>query len=121
MSERAPKVCERCGREITWRKKWARDWDQIKYCSKACRKTGLTSNDRDLEAAILAILAKRGQKTMCPSEAAKAVGGEDWRALNEAARNAARRLVARDKIRIMQNNREVDPSRAKGPIRLRLR
>lgn len=35
---REPKTCSTCGREITWRKKWERCWDDIKYCSDACRK-----------------------------------------------------------------------------------
>ncbi|MEM7577438.1 MAG: DUF2256 domain-containing protein [Planctomycetota bacterium] len=30
------KTCVVCGRAFTWRKKWARDWDNVKYCSKAC-------------------------------------------------------------------------------------
>lgn len=32
------KVCVVCQRPFTWRKKWAKDWDQVKYCSDACRK-----------------------------------------------------------------------------------
>ncbi|KEZ78139.1 DUF2256 domain-containing protein [Salinisphaera hydrothermalis] len=31
------KSCVHCGRPFTWRRKWARDWHQVKYCSKACR------------------------------------------------------------------------------------
>ena len=31
------KTCECCGRPFTWRKKWARDWDQVRYCSDRCR------------------------------------------------------------------------------------
>nr|WP_324258714.1 DUF2256 domain-containing protein [Cellvibrio fontiphilus] len=30
------KTCVYCQRPFTWRKKWARDWEQVKYCSKAC-------------------------------------------------------------------------------------
>ncbi|MEK9620587.1 MAG: DUF2256 domain-containing protein [Alphaproteobacteria bacterium] len=30
------KICVTCGRPFAWRKKWARDWEQVKYCSKAC-------------------------------------------------------------------------------------
>ncbi|MCX5691820.1 MAG: DUF2256 domain-containing protein [Planctomycetota bacterium] len=30
------KVCVRCGRPFAWRKKWERDWAQVKYCSKKC-------------------------------------------------------------------------------------
>jgi hypothetical protein len=31
------KICIVCGREMTWRKSWAKNWDQVKYCSDACR------------------------------------------------------------------------------------
>lgn len=30
------KVCVTCGRAFAWRRKWARDWAQVKYCSKRC-------------------------------------------------------------------------------------
>jgi len=30
------KICAACGRAFSWRKKWARDWPQVKYCSKRC-------------------------------------------------------------------------------------
>lgn len=33
------KVCESCGLEFSWRKKWERDWDAVKYCSKRCKTT----------------------------------------------------------------------------------
>jgi hypothetical protein len=32
-----PKVCARCGLEFEWRKKWARDWENVKYCSERCK------------------------------------------------------------------------------------
>jgi hypothetical protein len=31
------KPCTVCGRPMTWRKKWAKNWDEVKYCSDACR------------------------------------------------------------------------------------
>jgi len=34
------KPCVACGRPMTWRKKWEKNWDQVKYCSDACRKKG---------------------------------------------------------------------------------
>ncbi len=34
------KRCAACGRPFTWRKKWARDWEQVRYCSDACRRAG---------------------------------------------------------------------------------
>jgi hypothetical protein len=32
------KPCAVCGRPMTWRKKWAKNWDEVKVCSDACRK-----------------------------------------------------------------------------------
>jgi hypothetical protein len=31
------KICVVCGRPFAWRKKWAAVWDEVKYCSDACR------------------------------------------------------------------------------------
>lgn len=120
------KLCQTCGRAFSWRKKWERDWDAIRYCSDACRGHKPGEADRALEAAILELLAERGrEKTICPSEAAKLVGGKDtrrdWEGLMEPARAAARRLAAAGKIVITQKGVVVEPSTAKGPIRLRLR
>jgi hypothetical protein len=32
-----PKICTRCGLPFEWRKKWARDWESVQYCSQRCR------------------------------------------------------------------------------------
>jgi hypothetical protein len=32
------KRCAACGRTMAWRKKWRLSWDDVKYCSDACRK-----------------------------------------------------------------------------------
>jgi len=31
------KICAACGLPFVWRKKWARDWDNVLYCSDRCR------------------------------------------------------------------------------------
>jgi len=31
------KICQQCQRPFQWRKKWARIWSLVKYCSKRCR------------------------------------------------------------------------------------
>jgi hypothetical protein len=31
------KVCVVCQRPFVWRKKWRKVWDDVKYCSDACR------------------------------------------------------------------------------------
>ncbi len=118
----AEKSCASCGRRIEWRKKWERDWDQVRYCSTACRRRGVTADDRALEATILDLLARRGSgTTICPSDAARALHGEDgdgWRELMEPTRRAARRLVAAGAVVITQGGKVVDPSTATGAIRI---
>ncbi|MEM6824739.1 MAG: DUF2256 domain-containing protein [Pseudomonadota bacterium] len=37
-SDLPEKVCPVCGRPFSWRKKWARDWDRVLYCSERCRR-----------------------------------------------------------------------------------
>ncbi|NMJ43501.1 DUF2256 domain-containing protein [Roseomonas sp. JC162] len=31
------KTCAACGRPFAWRRKWARVWDEVRFCSDACR------------------------------------------------------------------------------------
>lgn len=113
-----PKHCVSCGRTMQWRRSWSANWDEVRYCSAACRRRTVTAQDRALEQAILALLATRSG-TICPSEAARAVAPDDWRDLMEPARRAARRLVVAGDVEILQRGRVVDPSTAKGPIRVR--
>ncbi|MCB0497752.1 MAG: DUF2256 domain-containing protein [Cyclobacteriaceae bacterium] len=32
------KICPVCKRPFTWRKKWERDWENVKYCSQKCAR-----------------------------------------------------------------------------------
>lgn len=32
------KTCATCGRPMVWRRKWARVWDEVRYCSARCRR-----------------------------------------------------------------------------------
>lgn len=114
------KTCAVCGRRFAWRAKWARTWDAVRYCSDRCRARRLTEVDRALEQQIRTLLRERGTKSICPSEAARSVGGNDWLPLMERTREAARRLVACGEVEILQRGRVADPSTAKGPIRIRL-
>jgi hypothetical protein len=98
----------------------------VRYCSDGCRRRGLGPTDTALEDAIRDLLAARARTaTICPSEAARRVAAEgdrdgaEWRPLMEPARMAARRLVGRGEVEIVQGGRVVDPSTAKGPIRIR--
>lgn len=120
LGDRADKTCAACGRSFTWRKKWERNWVEVRYCSTACRSGGVSAADEALEAMILELLAARPNgASICPSAAARAVNPSDWRPLMEPARRAARRLVARNLVNITQKGQPVDPSMVKGPIRIR--
>jgi hypothetical protein len=116
------KTCATCGRRIEWRRKWARCWDQVRYCSDACRRKKPTPADRALEEIILSLLTRRApEATICPSEAARQQFPDDWRERMEDTRRAARRLVFEGKLEIVQSGQVVEPSTAKGAIRLRLK
>ncbi len=81
------------------------------------------SVDRRLDEAIRTLLLQRAVgATICPSDAARSVAGDgDWRELMEPARRAARRLVESGEVEITQGGHVVDPSSARGPIRIRRR
>ncbi|NBC08695.1 MAG: DUF2256 domain-containing protein [Bacteroidetes bacterium] len=32
------KDCAHCGRPFTWRKRWEKVWEDVKYCSERCRR-----------------------------------------------------------------------------------
>ena len=77
---------------------------------------------QEVERAILDLLARRDRgATICPSEAARALGGDEgFRPLMPLVRGVAADLVARGEIEVTQSGEVVDPADARGPIRLRL-
>ncbi len=121
MSAREPKNCAQCGREMAFRKKWEKNWDQVKYCSD--RRRGEARNNKGesllLETEILELLCLRGRgKTICPSEILPLEERQD-KVKMEKVRQAARRLCHQGKIEILHKGVVVDPSGFRGPIRLR--
>ncbi|BDX34409.1 hypothetical protein TUM20985_49560 [Mycobacterium antarcticum] len=74
-----------------------------------------------LRDAILDMTRERGpSKTICPSDAARAVGGQDWRGLMDDARDVARELAKAGDVEITQKGNALDPDAAwRGPIRIR--
>ena len=115
------KICERCGRTMEWRKKWAANWESVRYCSQQCRRTRLTAADERIEAKLVELCRARGRsKTICPSEAARGLEPQEWRALMPAIRKAANRLVHRGELKMLQKGRVVSPDSARGPYRLRI-
>lgn len=74
---------------------------------------------------MLELARERGAgKSLCPSEVARQVAGDDgrdWRSSMEPARCAARRLAREGKIVILQGGKAIDPDNLKGPIRVALK
>ncbi|WP_076682097.1 DUF2256 domain-containing protein [Microbacterium sp. RU33B] len=38
------KTCATCGREMTWRRRWASNWDELRHCSERCRRERTSRN-----------------------------------------------------------------------------
>jgi len=76
---------------------------------------------RRLEAAILALSELRGpDSSTCPSDAARAIGGQKWRELMDAARGIARDLARTGQVEVTQRGEVLDPDTDwRGPVRIR--
>ncbi len=74
-----------------------------------------------LSASIRALAEHRGPRSsICPSDAARAVGGNDWRDLMADAYGAARELAKGGSVEITQRGAVLDPAgQWRGPIRIR--
>jgi hypothetical protein len=113
-----PKVCETCGRSITYRAKWARDWAQVRRCSERCRRARPSADD-PLEQAILDLLnARPAGGGVSPAEVLAAQPPGALPTL-EAVRQAARRLVHKGQAELWQGKAVVEPDAARGPFLLR--
>jgi len=77
---------------------------------------------QQLQSVIMELVRRRGsEKTICPSEAARAFSDDNWRQQMNAVRQAASELQAQNRIRIEQGGKRVELNDVSGPIRLRLR
>ncbi len=47
-SDLPTKTCASCGLPFAWRKKWARDWDNVRFCSDRCRAARPMTSNRKL-------------------------------------------------------------------------
>lgn len=77
-------------------------------------------SDEQIAATIFALLAERAEgRTICPSEAARALAPDDWRPLMEPVREVAYGLADAGRLEVTQRGEVVDGRAARGPIRLR--
>jgi len=88
--------------------------------SPAADGDSLSPTDVALERAVLQLLAGRSAgASICPSDASRAVAADEWRPLMDASRAAAQRLRMAGLVEVTQGGVVVDPSTARGPIRIR--
>jgi hypothetical protein len=67
------------------------------------------------------VQARGAEKSICPSEVARDLGGAEWRSLMEPIRNVGAELVESGEILALQRGQSVHPLSAKGPIRFQLK
>jgi len=73
-----------------------------------------------IEAAIGELLARRAAgRTICPSEAARALDADGWRQRMDEVRSVAFAMADRGELEVTQRGEVVDGRTARGPIRLR--
>jgi len=75
-----------------------------------------------IESAILALAGHRSPDgTICPSDAARAIGGRSWREVVPEVRSVARRMARDGQVEITQHGEPLDPDADwRGPVRIRL-
>ncbi|WP_308161276.1 DUF3253 domain-containing protein [Dietzia psychralcaliphila] len=71
-----------------------------------------------LAATIRTLLRSRGDGSICPSDAARTVGGERWRELMETARGVAVDLSVDGVVAIVQRGEIVSGTDVRGPVRI---
>jgi hypothetical protein len=93
-----------------------------KSWQEAPNRASLEDVNQRLRTAILELARERGaEKTICPSDAARAIGGDDWRDLMDDARDVARDLARSGDVEISQKGTVLDPDKPwRGPIRIRI-
>ena len=112
--------CSSCGRSFTWRKSFAKNWEDVKYCSKACRKRKLSKIDQQIENTILELLETQTYPTpLSTGQIADFLDFGDDKNLLESIKRAARRLEAKSFVIITQDGKRVDSSKAKGHFQIR--
>jgi hypothetical protein len=123
MDMKKEKVCQLCVRSFEYRKKWEKNWNEVKFCSDRCRAANKTkAKDIILEYKknIITLLKTRAAgKSICPSEILIGIDKQNKEKM-EMVRQAARLLADEKIIEITQGSTVVDPNDFRGPIRLRL-
>ena len=77
-------------------------------------------NIEAITAAMLRIAAERGpEKSLCPTDVARAVSAENWRSLLGAVRQVAADLARAGKVEILRKGKPSNPDWRKRSVRQR--
>lgn len=78
-------------------------------------------SEKAIENTILNMATARGaDKSICPSEVARVMFGENWRKEMQAVRDTAFDLAEQNRVIVMQKGKRVDRNNLKGPIRVKI-
>jgi len=80
-------------------------------------RTGEAVEER-ARATIHTLLRKRGGSTICPSDVARVVGGEQWRDVMPRMRELADELAQDGTVVVTQKGEPVEATTARGPVRI---
>ena len=116
---RTSKVCASCGRAFTWRKKWAKNWEQVRYCSTRCRSKGTILPQDPLIQAVFDALKRVPSKRACTVDAIEQALHEQGHSAQQT-RVALRTMIHAGQISSMEGNKRIAPERLKGNSTLRL-
>ena len=65
-------------------------------------------------------MQRGAEKSICPSEVARELGGESWRGLMRPVRDTAMELARQGEIEVLRKGKPVEPGEVRGVIRLRI-
>lgn len=119
MSTPPDKICEACGRAFSWRKRAARTWDQVRYCSRRCRSAGAYAPPESLILTIVETLAQPAPGrawTVIALERALRPRGHTSTELRVALRG----LVREARVLALDGPRKIAPERLQNATYLRL-
>lgn len=81
----------------------------------------MNHQSKSISQTILNIATERGpDKTICPSEVARAMFPDNWRKHMDEVREVAVDLQRQGKVTITQKGNPVDVNHIKGPIRIKI-
>lgn len=64
--------------------------------------------------------SRGADKSICPSEVARVMFGDNWRKEMQTVRDAAFDLAEQNQVIVMQKGKKVGPDNLKGPIRIKI-